>query len=37
MEQYFEKIGDKRPDMDGIYLPSCLTVQSIYQSMVNDY
>lgn len=25
MKQYFERIGDKRPDKEGIYLPTCLT------------
>ena len=30
MSSYFNKIGDKRPDKDGIYLPTCLTESAIY-------
>ena len=36
MTQYFDKIGDKRPDKHGIYLPTCLTVKKIYNIMVED-
>ena len=36
MENYFERIGDKRPDADGIYLPSCLTERMIYAFMVEE-
>ena len=31
MTQYFTRIGDKRPDKDGIYLPTCLTEKKIYE------
>lgn len=34
MRSYFDRVGDKRPDKDGIYLPSCLTERSIYNYMV---
>ncbi len=33
MEQYFERVGDKRPDEDGIYLPTCLTEKKLYELM----
>ena len=36
MTTYFDKIGDKRPDKDGIYLPTCLTEFAIYSRMVED-
>lgn len=36
MKTYFERIGDKRPDKDGIYLPTCLTEKMIYDTMVED-
>ncbi len=36
MNNYFERIGDKRPDKDGIYLPTCLTEKAIYDHMVED-
>ena len=36
MKNYFEKIGDKRPDKHGIYLPTCLTVKQIFNIMVDD-
>ena len=31
---YFERIGDKRPDTQGLYLPTCLTEKAIYNRMV---
>ena len=37
MGSYFSRIGDKRPDKDGIYLPSCLSEKSIYNLMVEDF
>ena len=36
MKQYFERIGDKRPDKDGIYLPTCLTERKIYEVMAEE-
>ena len=30
MQSYFDRVGDKRPDSDGIYLPTCLTERAIY-------
>ena len=36
MDQYFKKIGDKRPDHDGIYLPTCLTELKIYEIMLEE-
>lgn len=37
MSSYFTRVGDKRPDKDGIYLPSCLSEKSIYNLMVEDF
>ena len=36
MTQYFARIGDKRPDKDGIYLPTCLTEKKIYEIMCDE-
>ena len=36
MAEYFERVGDKRPDKDGIYLPTCLTEKKIYEIMVEQ-
>ena len=36
MRSYFDRIGDKRPDKDGIYLPSSLTERAIYNTMISD-
>ena len=36
MTSYFERIGDKRPDKEGIYLPTCLTEFAIYSRMVEE-
>lgn len=36
MSSYFERVGDKRPDKNGIYLPTCLTETMIYSLMVKD-
>ena len=36
MNQYFQRIGDKRPDNDGIYLPTCLTEKKMYQIMIDE-
>ena len=38
MDQYFKRIGDKRPDSDhdGIYLPTCLTEMKIYEIMLEE-
>ena len=36
MTQYFTRIGDKRPDKDGIYLPICLTEKKIYEIMCDE-
>ena len=33
MSNYFERVGDKRPDKKGIYLPSCLTERMMYSIM----
>lgn len=30
------RIGDKRPDKDGIYLPTCLTEYAIYSRMKEE-
>ena len=37
MQNYFERIGDKRPDKDGIYLPTCLTEKMIYANMSDEF
>lgn len=37
MRQYFERIGDKRPDKEGIYLPTCLTRKRIYEIMTEEF
>lgn len=36
MSSYFDRVGDKRPDKFGIYLPSCLTERTIYNLMIQD-
>ena len=36
MRSYFERVGDKRPDKDGIYLPTCLTEKAIYKIVKNE-
>ena len=37
MEQYFSRVGDKRPDKaDSIYLPTCLTETKLYEIFVED-
>ena len=36
MSSYFNKVGDKRPDKDGIYLPTCLTESAIYSRMTEE-
>lgn len=36
MSSYFERVGDKRPDKDGIYLPTCLTEKAIHSHMVEE-
>ena len=36
MSSYFERVGDKRPDKDGIYLPTCLTEKAIHSQMVEE-
>ena len=36
MRSYFEHVGDKRPDKDGIYLPTCLTEKAIFSVMVEE-
>ena len=36
MTSYFDRVGDKRPDKDGLYLPTCLTERSIYSRMVEE-
>ena len=36
MKQYFDRIGDKRPDKHGIFLPTCLTVKKLYNIMVEE-
>ena len=36
MEHYFNRIGDKCPDKDGIYLPTCLVEKKIYEIMVDE-
>ena len=33
---FFCRIGDKRPDKDGIYLPTCLTEFAIYSRMKEE-
>ena len=37
MRQYFERIGDKRPDKEGIYLPTCLTRKKVYEIMTEEF
>ena len=37
MRQYFERIGDKRPDKEGIYLPTCLTRKRIHETMTEEF
>ena len=34
MSSYFEHVGDKRPDKDGIYMPTCWTEKAIHSHMV---
>ena len=36
MDSYFQKVGDKRPDMDWIYLPTCLTKGKVYEIMIDE-
>lgn len=36
MDAYFERVGDKRPDKDWIYLPTCLTRGKIYEIMIDQ-
>ena len=36
MSSYFERVGDKRPDKDGIYLPTCLTEKAIHSQMIEE-
>lgn len=36
MRNYFNRVGDKRPDKDGIYLPTCLTERIIYNIMISE-
>ena len=36
MQSYFDRVGDKRPDSDGIYLPTCLTERAIYNQMIKE-
>lgn len=36
MSSYFDRIGDKRPDKDGIYLPTSLTEKAIFDIMLED-
>lgn len=36
MSSYFERVGDKRPDKDGIYLPTCLTEKAIHSRMIEE-
>ena len=36
MTSFFDRIGDKRPDKDGIYLPTCLTEKAIYDRMIEE-
>ena len=36
MENYFDRIGDKRPDKDRIYLPTCLTKRKIFEIMTEE-
>lgn len=37
MEQYFQRVGDKRPDKaDSIYLPTCLTETKLFEIFIED-
>ena len=36
MKNYFDRVGDKRPDKEGIYLPTCLTEFTIYNVMLDE-
>ena len=36
MTSFFDRIGDKHPDKDGIYLPTCLTEKAIYDQMIEE-
>ena len=35
MDSYFQRVGDKRPDKDWIYLPTCLTKGKVYEIMID--
>ena len=37
MRSYFNRVGDKRPDKDGIYLPTCLSEKTIYNMFLEDH
>ena len=36
MRLYFNRVGDKRADKDGIYLPTCLSERAIFNLMKED-
>ena len=36
MKSYFDRVGDKRPDKEGVYLPTCLTEFMIYNTMLEE-
>ena len=36
LEAYIERVGDKRPDKDWIYLPTCLTEWKMYEIMTEE-
>ena len=36
MDQYFQCIGDKWPDKEGIFLPACLTEKKMFEITVEE-
>jgi len=36
INKYFQRIGDKRSDNNGIYLPICLTEKKMYEIMIDE-
>ena len=36
MDSYFQRVGDKRPDKNWVYLPTCLTLTKIYEIMIEQ-
>lgn len=36
MDSYFQRVGDKRPDKEWVYLPTCLTKSKLYEIMTEE-